>query len=229
MERQPLLVLLFSSLLIGLGVWGFSGCAGFGGMSAEQRAQIQADLDRSKAASDAQIADLKAKVDAATAAGDTKAIKVNTEALTVAQKIRAGLETGQTAFNASIAPDGTLQIVPATLALGTAVGGPVGTAIASAGLAASVLVNFLQGMKTNTVTTKLAEVKDERDNKASQAETNGLALKSIIAGINDLREVSPTVVAEMDRHKPLLKAAFSSEAKATIAQMKALALPGKAA
>ncbi len=220
MKRQPFaIVLLFSCALIGLGAWGLAGCSSFG-MSAEQKAQTDAQIEATRASLNAQIADLQAKVATATAAGDAKAVKANTQALELAMKIRAGLDTGQTVFNASIGPDGSIQIGPATTAVGSLVGGKTGEMITSGGLIAAVLLNILQGMQGSKTVSKLAAVRDEADINATEAETKDRALKSVIAGINDLREASPVVVAEMGKHKSVLKAAFSSEAKETIADMK---------
>lgn len=220
MKHPPfVLVLLLSCVLIAVGAWGLSGCSSFG-MSAEQKAQTDAQIEATRTSLNAQIADLQAKIATATTAGDAKAVKANTQALELVMKIRAGLDTGQTVFNASIGPDGSVQIGPATAAIGPLVGGKTGELITSVGLIAAVLLNIFQGMQESKTVSKLAAVRDEADINATEAETKDRALKSVIAGINDLREASPTVVAEMVKHKATLKAAFSSEAKETIADMK---------
>lgn len=119
-----MLLVLCMALLVGSTS---GGCETFSADDRQAMLEQSAELQAAAAAQrDQQVAELER----ATAAGDEHAAEQARKAIALLDKLQPMLASGHAVFEASVAADGSVNISPAAMTIGTAVGGPVGTGIA---------------------------------------------------------------------------------------------------
>ena len=165
-------------------------------MSPEDRQAYVDQSRRVEASAEAERERQAAELSRAIAAGDAGAVKKANEAIAVLDKILKLVRDGKATFEASVGPDGTIDISPAATAIGGAVGGVAGTGIA---VGLPLLWSLIS--------------------RARNAKTAGVRLKDFETVLRNIDRVSiaePAVNATLNAAWPEIEKGLSKEAIATI-------------
>lgn len=162
-------------------------------MSPEDRQAYVDQSRRVEASAEAERERQTAELTRALTAGDAIATQKAREAIAVLDKILPLLRQGRATFEASVGPDGTIDITPAATAIGGAVGGIAGTGIA-------VGLPLLWSLIKST--------------RKSQVRLDDF--EKIIANIDKVSIAEAPLNAELNRVWPTIEDGLSKEALATI-------------
>lgn len=157
-----------------------------------ERERLTAELQAQVTA--LELAQAEANVQAAQhAEGNIERVQ---KALSLLDKVEAGVKQGTTVFEAMLAPDGTVNVAPAATTIATAVGGPIGTVIA---IGLPLLWGAVERMRANK--------------KGQQAVKFQRAAESIVKGIDKISIDDPELSARLDAVWSVAEGRMTDEAK----------------
>lgn len=172
-----------------------------GGLDPTQRSALLAQSEATQRDIAAAHDRAMAEFTAAQSSGDVAKAKKAQDALTLLDRLKTLVDSGHDVFQASTAPDGTINLSPASVAIGGAVGGPIGAGLA---VGLPLLFGLVQTLR-----------KRQAD---AQAQTNLAAAVSLVKGIDAVSLKDPSLNSSLNAAWPTVEAEMTPTAKALVAE-----------